>query len=310
MAWSGLGVNYKGDQPTWAADAAYLQSVGVTAIRPNLNTVPSPWSAGAPNASGSTADKNAFWRSCAQYFVSQGFHVTWGVSNLGVTLTSSNWQDYHDAVVAEATYLQSIGLALGDFEIGNEMEFVIDGTTLTQVQLRANLRQLATDVKAVYTLAPISYACIVTTLADGRGSLSWANEGLGAIDILSIHPYGLVQTSQNFSYVNLNTLKSGGLAQQTINALGAAHCYISEFNVDGSGHGENLLLINDEQATTAMRQIYANIKAAGFTRAFIYEYVGYLNGDNQFAMKNTDGSFNPTWEVLLSDNHRLSTIPG
>jgi hypothetical protein len=40
----------------------------------------------------------------------------------------------------------------------------------------------------------------------------------------------------------------------------------------------------------------------------LYTYCGYLNGDNQFAVANTDGSFDPQWDILLHDSNRVYNI--
>ena len=72
----------------------------------------------------------------------------------------------------------------------------------------------------------------------------------------------------------------------------------------------NILKLTTEQQISAMRRIYGLIRTMNPARAFVYNYVGSLNADNQFAMQNTDGSYDPMWDVLLNDNHRTTTIPG
>jgi hypothetical protein len=302
MAWSGLGVNYKAQQSNWNSDRAYLSSVGVSNYRINLVQTPQPWAVGTPSTSGSYANVNAFWRMAAQNFVMANCWVTWGIAapqNNNLPITSSNWGLYHDAVVAEATYLQSTGTALGDFTLGNELEALVDGTTVTVPILHTYLRQLALDVKAVYSLSPISYGCYDT---GGTVYSEWISNGLGGLDYLSIHIYGNVRTSQSYPYVTNGEYSE---VQEMVNAFGSK-VYISEFNIDASN--SNILLLNTEQAVTQMRKFYKMILSTGISKALVYSWVGNLNGNNQFAMQNTDGSFNPVWDCLLG-NDRRTFIP-
>lgn len=296
MIWKGLGVNYKALQANWDADIAYFNSIGLKYIRPNMAGCPVPWAQGTPATSGSFANVNAYWRLCAQYFASKGFQVTWGATSQAIhPISSSNWQSYHDAVVAEATYLQSQGIALMDFELGNEGELALDGVTMTKAQFNANLRQLATDVKAVYNLSPISYGLSIDTTAIN----DWIANGLGGLDSISLHPYGQVNLTGQYC-VFPSSIQT--LITNMINTFGSK-VYISEFNIDAVN--ANFAGLGSEEAINAMRNIYSFIKNSGVAKALVYSFVGYLNGDNQFAMRNTDGSFNPLWALLLADNKRL-----
>lgn len=116
----GFGVNYKASQANWAIDKAYFKKnkspntpFGIRVHMPGLP------SSGINATWNSTAYK--IWRDCAAYFAGDpDFYVTWGPSFGNITET--NWQSIHNAVVAEATYCQSIGLQLDDFEVGNEYE--------------------------------------------------------------------------------------------------------------------------------------------------------------------------------------------
>ena len=293
--WSGLGVNYKAKQENWAADAAYFKSIGLTCIRPNLSSVPATWVIGSEASGG-----YAFWRNCAKYFADRSFWVTWGVSGLSgadTGMTATQWGQYHDSVVAEAEYCQSIGLSLGCFEIGNEIEGKIDGTTLTNAQLVTNLKQLATDVKAVYSLSPIGYSCY------DRGDTfydQFITQGLGDIDFIGLHPYGNIANGGQ-------AIKNGGYnaLQKMVTAFGSK-CIVTEFNIDSTD--SNILKVTEDEKVASMRRLYGMIRSAGVKKAMVYSWVGWLNVDNQFAMKNTDGSFNNYWDVLLTDNGRRTFV--
>mgnify|MGYP001578134540 CR=1 FL=1 len=292
--WNGLGVNYKAKQSEWASDASYFQSIGMKNLRIHIPSTPTPWSEA----------QNKVWRDCANYFVNAGFWVTTGVSapngTVSGNLTATRYAEYALSVIEEAKYLQANNIKLGAFCIGNELEGVVDGTTLTIPQVITNLRQLATDVKAVYTLSPITYSCYDRFLTTYD---QWITQGLGGLDLLGIQPYGNIHSS-----TNSNSVRLGGYAviQKMIVAFGADKCYISEFNLEAND--TNLQKIPDEIRVVEMRKKYAFIKSLGFTKALVYSWVGYNNANNQFAMKNMDGSFNSMWDVLLTDNGRRTFI--
>lgn len=286
----GFGVNYKAKQSNWAADIAYFKSIGLKSIRPHMALIPMPWLAGTPQSSGSVADINAYWRLCAQTFANAGFWVTWGVCSGGLTITDSNWPAYHDAVVAEAAYLQSQGIALGDFEIANESEQHVDNVTMTITQLNANLRQLARDVKAAYNLSPISKGCAV----NGANLSDWMANGLGSLDTISLHTYGSVRTASQ--QVDSTAFK---LIANVLNSLGAG-CYISEFNVASTV--KDILGLGGNSSKTAMRGILDSYIIGRVERALVYSWVGYLNGDNQFAQLYKNGAMNPMWFEFFTAN--------
>jgi len=298
MVWSGLGVNYKGLQASWAQDADYFRSIGLKNIRPNMSWIPASWTATTSASQGNFS----YWRACAAYFASQGFWVTWGPAGLNNitagTMTATNWQQYHDSVVAEAAYLQSQGITLGCFELGNEMDGQPDGTTLTRDQFITNMKQLATDLKAVYTLSPVGYSM---WNYNGDTYSKWIAAGRGNIDIVGVHPYGNI--AANCRYLN-----PGGYSdiQAMLTAFGADHCIVTEFNLDASN--ANTHAMADDLRVNQMRIKYAFLKTVGFTKAVVYSWVGYLEQDNAFAMKNIDGSFSTYWDALLTDNKRRTYI--
>lgn len=286
--WNGLGVNYKAAQANWDKDIAYFKAIGLKYIRPHMPTVSYPWTIGTSDG----VSNYAFWRYLAQYFTQAGFSVTWGPSMLsGVTqgnLTAALWSNYHDSCVAEASYLQSQGIILWDFEVGNEMELFVDGTTLTTTQLRANIRQLATDVKAVYS-GTVSYGA---SLGAGGGH-NWALDGtLGGLDTLSIHPYGTVTSASSVTFSNVETL-----VDSVVTAFGSK-AYASEFNVDGLS--PNVALLSPSAASAAMQSFLSYLQGTGMPVAIIYMWTGWLNMDNQFAQLYTNGSVNPQWFYFFS----------
>jgi hypothetical protein len=291
--WSGLGVNYKSSQANWASDIAYFKRIGLTTIRPHLSGFPTgTYTPGSEIAIVGSID---WWRTCAQTFVDEGFTVVHGVAREPAAVgafTADVWETHRTKVLQDAAYCQSLGLALHTYQIGNEIEGRIDGTTLTQTQLIANLKSLAAEVKAVYPLAQkIGYSAY-----DPGGTFLdlWISAGLGDLDVLGLNLYAQT-TASGSGFIFGDMAKLGKM----IKAFGPDRVNLTEFGIDANATQYNLA--PQYNRNYIMRHIYAGIRELGFTTAIAYSYVGYLDGDNDFALKNTDGTFDIQWGVLLSD---------
>lgn len=284
----GLGVNYKAAQANWAADIAYFNAIGLTGIRINLPAIPYPWAVGSTSPGGLAYDRNMAW-----YFMQQGFYVTWGLAGLlnngGVTLTSSNWQNWHDIVVAEAQYCQQQGYIFSDFETGNELDIAIDGTTITQTSLIPLLQQLALDVKAVYS-GKVSYAI---SGWGGNHMTSWSG-GIGNFDVISVHPYGSTNlATQSISFGTANNIMQ--LAAQYF----GNKWYISEFNLDAGGTFAALPM---QTQISAMTSFINTIRNSGASQFMAYSWVGSMNANNLFAFLYTNRTLNPVWYTFFQSN--------
>lgn len=302
--WSGLGVNYKSSQANWDNDIAYFKSIGLTTIRPSLSSFPN--SAYTPGSDAAVVGSIEWWRTCAARFENNGFTVVYGIARAtGVsgTFDATAWATYRANVLADAAYNQSIGFALDYYQIGNEIEGIINNTTYTQTQLIADLKQLATDVKAVYPLANK----IIYSTYDLSGTMfnNWISAGLGDIDVLGGNVYA--QTGSNGRSFIFGDM---GKLSLMLDTFGADRFILTEFGIDGNATQYNAT--SQTRRLYNMRHIYAGIRELGFTQAIAYSYVGYLNQDNDFALKNTDGTFDVQWDVLLTDNGRrtFSNVDG
>jgi hypothetical protein len=288
-------------------------------------------------------------------------------------ITEGNWQSHHDAIVAEAQYLQQQSIVIDEFQIGNEFEgaltstitslsqtagtatvvtsgnhnfsdgesvtifntnpaaysgtfsitkinattftFAIDSGTsspatatganattfgtcysLTIPQINAKLRQLATDVKAVYTLGQVSYGCFNNQINGGtRAYDDWIANGLGSLDTLSIHPYGNV----NLATISIS---NGGYAYiaEMVTAFGS-RVYISEFNIDASS--TNNSGITEAKAMAWMQSFWTTIVNSGIQKALIYEWCEYLSTlktDYGYSQLRPDGSLHTQWFIFFS----------
>lgn len=297
-----LGVNYKATEARWATDIAYFKAIGVTCIRIHMAALPTPWNSGGNSA---TPGTYAYWRRMADTMRRAGFWVTWGPSGLngitGGTMTATNWIQYHDTVVAEAAYLQSQGIVLDCFELGNEMESQADGTTLTVDQMQINLGTLANDVRAVYPLA----VTIGYSPWDFAGTTfdKWIANGKGGLDVVNVHPYSNVASNgHGLSYGNYPA------CMKMIKFFGPDHCYVTEFGLEGSSDANfQIVAAHVDLSVASLRDRWRFLKAIGFKKAMLYTWCGYLNGDDQFAMqKMADFSVHPMWSVIANDAKRQS----
>lgn len=279
--WAGFGVNYNGTQSDWTKHLAYFKAIGATHIRPTMPQYGYPYD----------STKNTLWRNCAQTFLNAGFYVTWGITSSGASsLTSSTWPNYHDSVVAEAAYLQSQGIIFSDFELGNELDMSIDGTTITQVQLYTNVQQLALDVKAVYS-GRISYAL---SGAYSVWQASWQG-GLGHLDVISVHPYGNINVNaQTVSFGNVNNILS------YMPTYYGTNWYVSEFNLDASN--ANLQALSQAASVTNMQTMFNSITASGTSTALVYKWNQGVDVTlNNFAGGLlSGGAMNSTWPTFFT----------
>lgn len=277
--WSGLGMNYKGGQNYWAADATELLSLGITKVRIQIPT---------------SADQ--YWRDCAIYFKSRGFYVVAGITE-GSTLTAANWSTYATKVTDEATYAEANAMC-DEFLIGNELHYKIDGTTLTQAGLRTNVKTLATAVQAIFS-GYVSYSI------DTNGEPSnWASEGKGDLDYFAYNAYN--------EYIQAGT--SGYIwDRQTVNnvpglvsAFGSSF-YISEFHIDSSS--EEIGSLPVDVRVNAYRKHYKMLYDYGVSKAYAFGWVGFKHqGDDNFSMKTVAGSYNDVFDVLKTGNGRRTFI--
>jgi hypothetical protein len=280
MVWSGLGVNHKSPAKI-AGDSAYFRSAGVNKIRVHL-----------PDAA--NVASVAYWLGVAQQWYDAGFYAIAGCSVIGGTGSASDWTDYRNDVIAVANSIVSSNIIISEFQIGNEIELYIDGTTLTQGQLRDNIRDLAADIKQILPNILVSY-----TTSFYQDYAEWASEGVGDMDMLGINVYGNISTS--YSSWSASYMVGAKLAT-IINALGTK-VFISEFGLDASN--DKLLRVSDNQKATWMRLLLRDIVNSGIDSAYAYMYRGYLDQDDDFALVLTNDKKTVPWGVLEANNGRL-----
>ena len=217
--------------------------------------------------------------------IAAGARVIWGVSsnsfnNSAYTITAANWSLFRQAVLNAAQWAQDNGLY--EFQIGNEEESHNDDTTLTDTQLRNNLKSLATEVKAIFTNGNVSYSCRALDIDN------WVSLGKGDIDILAGNIYRGAGSSYNDDWkAHITNL---------VNAFGADGTYITEFNLSASSLDD--YSTDEAVQAEALTEMIEYIKDSGITRALYFVW----QSDNHGVVKN-DGTYRLLWQSLLnSDN--------
>jgi hypothetical protein len=208
--------------------------------------------------------------------VAAGFKVIWGVC--GWALTAANWNDYRLAVLDAAQWCQDNGVY--EFQIGNEEEGHIDGTTLTLNQLIINLKSLATEAKSIFTNGKVSYACPGFYIPD------WVSAGKGDLDFLTANVYmGGTTFNENWK----TRVKS------LIDTFGVDGAYLTEFslsylNLNNYSTDENVQL-------NGIIEMLKYIQELGIKRALFFSH----NSDEFGALKN-NGVYRKLWDVLKIQN--------
>lgn len=271
MIWSGLGLNYNSTfGVVEATDLPYLRSWGINKIRPLIATY------------NDSASKLA-WETRSLIMKSYGFYVIYGITAGGNTLTAANWASYTAQVIIEATWAAANGI--DEFQIGNEEEVHIDGTTLTYATLRSNLRTLAATIKALFPALKLSYS---STLSSGYTNWYTANEGIGQIDRIGFNVYPNTTINFDIGFVNFNL-------SSIIAGLGASKSFISEFGIHTSGFG-SVIGFSEDLCTQRFSLMLTAIKNAGFTEAYVYNYT---DQNDVFGLKEQAGDYRYAWALLL-----------
>lgn len=285
---SGLGTNYNGQSTQYAADFAYWKSVGLQSVRVNIPNYVYPYNSAT----------NATWRNCAVTVKQAGFYTIWGTTSTPHgALTSAMWQNYHDAVVAEAAYCQSQGYIFDYFEIGNELDLSIDGTTITQTQLYTNLQQLYLDVKAVYS-GLVGY----TLSASYAVWAPYWTAGAGNFPLISINMYGNINLSNGtVNFLNVNNILAYGPTYF------GSNWFLSEFNIDSNN--ANLQAFPASLSVYYMSQMISLIEAANVSKFLGFKWSQGTDGvfNNQALGLLANGGMNPMWFKLFASQPRFYT---
>jgi hypothetical protein len=220
--------------------------------------------------------------------VAKGANVFWGVTQ-SFTITAENWPDFRAAILSAAQWAQDNGVY--EFKIGNEEEYHNDDTTLTDAQLIANLKSVATDVQAIFTNGNVSYSCWQGVIND------WVTAGKGDIDILASNVYmgGDGYYSETWKD-RINAL---------LTAFGPSGTYLTEFGPSYTSLDD--YSTDEAVQATAVTEMIDYIKNSGMTRAFYFMYkdLDWIEG---FGARKSNGTYRLLWDqALLNSGSEKST---
>jgi hypothetical protein len=210
--------------------------------------------------------------------VAKGAKVTWLVSsnsynNPDWKITAANWPTFRQAILDAAAWAQANGVY--EFQLGNEEENHIDGTTMTVSQLMINLKSVATDVQSIFTNGNVSYTCARWSISD------WITLGRGDIDILASNIY----RDHNGVYDDFWKTQIGWLLW----GFDADHTGITEFGLDGNAI--NNYSTDEVVQAAATAEMVEYIKNSGLTKANYFCF----NGNLDFSVVKSDGTYRKLW---------------
>ena len=265
--WSGLGM---GIFSGWASDIDTILANGFTELRIDIPDY-----------------QNTLWLNDSKATVisaiAKGAKVIWGVSsnaynNTDYTITAENWPTFRQAILDAAQWAEDNGVF--EFQLGNEEELHVDGTTMTEAQIIINLKSVAIDVKAIFTNGKVSYSCWQESIDD------WITAGKGDIDILASNVY--------MSGITFNDNWKSKITN-LVNAFGVDGTYITEFNLSSSSLDD---YSTDEVIQAAgITEMIEYIKASGIKKALYFAWKD--DGETHLGALKADNTFRLLWNQSL-----------
>ena len=218
--------------------------------------------------------------------VPKGAKHIFGVSsnsfdNPAYTITTENWTTFRQAILDAATWAQANGVF--EFQLGNEEEYHVDGTTITVAQIITNLKAVATDVQAIFTRGNISYSCPQQYVN------SWITVGKGDIDILAANEY-MGESWETNGFDN-DVWKTD--ITNLVNAFGANGTYLTEFSL--SPISLDSYSTDESVQAAAIKEMIDYIRTSGMTRAIFFLW---KHNATHWGVVKDDGTYRQLWNVL------------
>lgn len=292
MVWSRLGMNVggwnsilPGDIEKYRVDTEELRRLGIKKVRLGGGDI--GWS-----------NITQFNKELALLYKSYGFYVEVGATKISGTtgpLTASNWQIYHDALLAFAVWCDQNGIDA--IMIGNELISHIDNTTLTLTQLYVNLKQLAVDIRAVCSKVKIVYNGTpneITPLANA-GITPGVNIDKAGFNLYGSGPSDTANFQSQVNSVISNFGPKG---------------YISEFNMY---YDWSTVPFDQELQQTYTSQRLAILQSSGLDYYFFiwkFHNISDTASWNQYAVKTTTGKPTVTNEIWQCRSFYYTLFPG
>jgi hypothetical protein len=215
--------------------------------------------------------------------VARGAKVIWGVCG-GGDITAGSWGSQREAILSAARWAQDNGVY--EFQIGNEEEKNVDGTTITAAQIRNNLKAVATEAQAIFTRGNISYSMCERTSIE-----AWNSIGRGDIDVLAYNTYVNADNSEEWNWWKKDI-------SLLVSYFGSDHTYLTEFAP--SFVSLNSYSSDEAVQAEAVADMVDYIKSSGITRAIYFNYYDDARpfGPTGFGVLKEDGTYRMLWSYF------------
>lgn len=223
--------------------------------------------------------------------IAKGGHVVCGItSSTNNDITSSNWTDYATAALSFVQWAKDTiaNPSLIEIQLANELESYNNDASITDAQLRTNIRSLATSSRAIWPNAFLSIS-----VAQGPQANNWiSDKNKGDLNYVHLNVYGQSDDYPSFAtYIDnfFNVYRDG--------------C-ITEWNIDPT-HSDIVNLSNPDQITN-MDAHYFYIREKRIPRAYFFTWRWY--GTDDFSLKKSDGTYRDSWLKSLTKIKRCSVV--
>jgi hypothetical protein len=173
------------------------------------------------------------------------------------------------------------------------LEFHVDGTTMTVAQIITNLKSVATEVKKIFTNGNVSYSCGNSYIDD------WITAGKGDIDILASNIY--MEYGEHYAEPWKDAIDA------LVSAFGTNETYITEFGPNSSGL--DYYSTDEAVQAAAVTEMIEYMEASGMGRALFYCWQDYSGG--LFGVVKADGTYRLLWNqaLLNTGSSKSITVP-
>ena len=226
------------------------------------------------------------WRGVAQTSLGLGLYTVYGISAITTGITSGNWTTFANAVKTEAQWCQDQNNALLEFQIGNEEALHHDGS-ISDATLISNLKTLATEVQAIYTVGKVSYTDWIGV------AQNWMDAGIGDdLDYIGMNIYNESIGSNSFSSI-----------LDWVYGTWRNRVFISEFSPDSRGlTAEGLWGTDADRYAQVFKKDMEEIAAKPFFSAYMYTW---RYADDKFGLVTESTGTPQTWYYPLLGQRRV-----
>ena len=188
---------------------------------------------------------------------------------------------FKEAILIAAQWAQDNGVF--EFQIGNEEEFHVDGSTMTEAQIIINLKAVATEVQEIFTNGNVSYSTTHENISD------WITAGKGDLDILASNVYmGGTEFDDAWKTKITNLVNEFGVGGACLTEFAPSYASLDDYSED------------EAVQATAVTEMINYIKGLGMTRAFFFCWKN--EPSSTFGVVKDNESYRLLWWSLLNSS--------